>query len=415
MRRGVQRLAAEPRQLAGSGLDENELRTLLLRLREDDVEYFDLKVRAAAVSEASCLANKRRSCHGRMHRQQAAELDDGFFARHRPNFPPLPACLPPQAMCKERQLGGRDSKDNLRAKLLRRVRQDLGMPVFGPDNVQPADVRPPQSMNSEELRQLFDSRDCMMPASRSQILAMANALLIADGLLTPEQAVWPQSSDGSWASLSAVKLRQACVVRGLPSKGLRNELVKRLEAHDAAAAAAAAAPDDPPAADAPAADPTPAAEAPVEVPAEAVAEEVSSGAGSSSDEEGRELGAVPAPSNTSQLQAAQDMWAGLKRMDVSACSRRCVRVCAVHVWCTALLRCVCDARVPVNTSAVAELLMLSKMDAGMLPADVPHAPPPSCVVSCSICLPAGGWAAGGAAAARPEEPGHQAGADGQAH
>ena len=65
-------------------------------------------------------------------------------------------CL--QAICKERQLGGRDSKDNLRAKLLRSVRQQLGLPVYGPENVNPATVRPPEQMNEEELRQLFASR-----------------------------------------------------------------------------------------------------------------------------------------------------------------------------------------------------------------------------------------------------------------
>ena len=69
--------------------------------------------------------------------------------------PPLPS---PQTMCKARSLGGKDTKDNLRAKLLRSVRQDLGLPVYGPENVSAASVRLPQQMTEEEMRHLFDSR-----------------------------------------------------------------------------------------------------------------------------------------------------------------------------------------------------------------------------------------------------------------
>ena len=49
-----------------------------------------------------------------------------------------------QTKCREWGLGGKDNKDNLRAKLLRKVRQELGLPVFGPDNVPPGSVRLPQ-------------------------------------------------------------------------------------------------------------------------------------------------------------------------------------------------------------------------------------------------------------------------------
>lgn len=78
-------------------------------------------------------------------------------------LPPLPSSsapfLPPQQkLCKERGLGGKDSKENLRAKLLRSVRTQLGLPTYGPDTVAPASVRMPQTMSEEEMRQLFDSR-----------------------------------------------------------------------------------------------------------------------------------------------------------------------------------------------------------------------------------------------------------------
>lgn len=52
--------------------------------------------------------------------------------------------LSTQSKCREWGLGGKDNKDNLRAKLLRKVRQELGLPVFGPDNVPPGSVRQPQ-------------------------------------------------------------------------------------------------------------------------------------------------------------------------------------------------------------------------------------------------------------------------------
>lgn len=63
-----------------------------------------------------------------------------------------------QALCRGRGLGGKDSKDNLRAKLLRSVRQELGLPVYSPETVGPGSVRLPQQMSEEELRHLFDSR-----------------------------------------------------------------------------------------------------------------------------------------------------------------------------------------------------------------------------------------------------------------
>lgn len=61
-------------------------------------------------------------------------------------------------MCRERGLGGKDSKYNLRAKLLRWVRCALGFPVYGPDNVPAASVRPPDQLTEEELRHIFDMR-----------------------------------------------------------------------------------------------------------------------------------------------------------------------------------------------------------------------------------------------------------------
>lgn len=58
-----------------------------------------------------------------------------------------------QSKCREWGLGGKDNKDNLRAKLLRKVRQELGLPVFGPDNVPPGSVRQPQVRAGAGLEQ----------------------------------------------------------------------------------------------------------------------------------------------------------------------------------------------------------------------------------------------------------------------
>ena len=100
-------------------------------------------------------------------------------------------CLPlrrlTQALCRKRALGGKDNRDNLRAKLLRCVRQELGLPVYGPHNVSPGAVRMPQDMSEAELRQLFVSRGCLPPVEPLQALSLANALLVADGLVEPTQ------------------------------------------------------------------------------------------------------------------------------------------------------------------------------------------------------------------------------------
>lgn len=144
-RRVVLRVAAEARPGTGTGT-EADLRSLLMRLREDDVEYFDLKV-------CCCLydCHSAKSCRASpTHEMRACPFPQTAPATHRPTCP--------QTLCKDWQLGGRDSKENLRAKLLRRVRQELGLPIFGPDNVPPSTMRLPQAMSQQELLQLFETR-----------------------------------------------------------------------------------------------------------------------------------------------------------------------------------------------------------------------------------------------------------------
>lgn len=157
-----------------------------------------------------------------------------------------------------------------------------------------------------------------MPANQAQALIMANALLVADGLLDPDQVrrmwrgascrrsgsaslglvgpapvpaarmqathsrtwptlqvVWPEAV-GPWSSMTVVQLKAACTSRGLPTKGLREDLISRLEEQDVALAAGAVA--------------AAAAEA-----AEA---------------------APPSTANNAQLQAAQDLFASMHHMEV---------------------------------------------------------------------------------------------------
>lgn len=152
-------------------------------------------------------------------------------------------------MCKERQLGGRDSKENLRAKLLRAVRVELGLPVYGPGPeggaapAAAAATKLPQAMSSKELSALFESRGMLQPSGRVAALTAASALLVADGLLDPATVACPDP-EAAWSSMTVSQLKQACTARGLPTKGLRADLVQRLQEWDETSAAAAAAESD---------------------------------------------------------------------------------------------------------------------------------------------------------------------------
>ncbi|KAI7845525.1 hypothetical protein COHA_000948 [Chlorella ohadii] len=236
VRSGVSRTALRCRALSegrphGSA-DEAALQTLMMKLREDDVEYFELK-----------------------------------------------------SKCREWGLGGKDNKDNLRAKLLRKVRQELGLPVFGPDNVPPGSVRQPQDMTPEELRHLFDSRGCMMPGEAWQALSMANALLVADGLMTPEEVIVPDEPEDDYSRMTVVELRAKCVSRKLSQVGLKQQLIQRLREYDAKLVA----------------------EAEEHAHFEAAAAEA-----------GAAEGVAPSATNNAALHALQELFANMKNMEVAA-------------------------------------------------------------------------------------------------
>lgn len=178
----------------------------------------------------------------------------------------------------------------------------------------------------------------MMPSSQWTALSMANALLVADGLLDPEKArgactavdlggrevsrlwhaavclleagaaapahrtpplstcsplshskqvTYPDPPEGvDWGKLTVAELRAECAARRLASKGLKDELVQRLRQWDDELAR----------------------EAKAHASQEAAAAEAAAAEGVS-----------PTATNNAQLHAAQALYASMHRMEVRRC------------------------------------------------------------------------------------------------
>lgn len=134
----------------------------------------------------------------------------------------------PQSMCKLNGLGGKDMKYNLRAKLIRKVREMLGKPVWDRRSYGRR-VKLPTAMSDVELAKFYKQREVVMPDDKDDAIGLAFAMLVVDGAIS--QDVVPTTS--AYDKLNTKRLIQLCQKRQLPTKGNKAELLARLVEYDA--------------------------------------------------------------------------------------------------------------------------------------------------------------------------------------
>lgn len=130
-------------------------------------------------------------------------------------------------MCKDNDLGGKDMKYNLRAKLIRKLRELLGKPVWDKTSYGRR-VKRPDAMSDSELAKFFREREVVMPEDQDEAIGLAFAMLVTDGIFKQEEV--PTTS--AYDRFNAKELAKLCLERGLPHKGNKGELLSRLQLHD---------------------------------------------------------------------------------------------------------------------------------------------------------------------------------------
>ncbi|KAI8105591.1 hypothetical protein M9434_000175 [Picochlorum sp. BPE23] len=133
-----------------------------------------------------------------------------------------------KSMCKLNGLGGKDMKYNLRAKLIRKVREMLGKPVWDKRSYGRR-VKLPTAMSEGELAKFYKQREVVMPDDKDDAIGLAFAMLVVDGAIS--QDVVPTTS--AYDKLNTKRLIQLCQKRNLPTKGNKAELLARLVEYDA--------------------------------------------------------------------------------------------------------------------------------------------------------------------------------------
>ena len=133
-----------------------------------------------------------------------------------------------KSMCKLNGLGGKDMKYNLRAKLIRKVREMLGKPVWDRRSYGRR-VKLPSAMTDGELAKFYKQREVVMPDDKEDAIGLAFAMLVVDGAIS--QDVVPTTS--AYDKLNTKRLIQICQKRNLPTKGNKAELLARLVEYDA--------------------------------------------------------------------------------------------------------------------------------------------------------------------------------------
>eukprot|EP00889_Picochlorum_renovo_P001276 jgi/Picre1/28306/NNA_003712.t1 len=124
-----------------------------------------------------------------------------------------------KSMCKLNGLGGKDMKYNLRAKLIRKVREMLGKPVWDKRSYGRR-VKLPTAMSEGELAKFYKQREVVMPDDKDDAIGLAFAMLVVDGAIS--QDVVPTTS--AYDKLNTKRLIQLCQKRNLPTKGNKAEL-----------------------------------------------------------------------------------------------------------------------------------------------------------------------------------------------
>lgn len=133
-----------------------------------------------------------------------------------------------KSMCKLNGLGGKDMKYNLRAKLIRKVREMLGKPVWDRRSYGRR-VKLPSAMTDADLAKFYNQREVVMPDDKEDAIGLAFAMLVVDGAIS--QDVVPTTS--AYDKLNTKRLIQICQKRNLPTKGNKAELLARLVDYDA--------------------------------------------------------------------------------------------------------------------------------------------------------------------------------------
>eukprot|EP00890_Picochlorum_soloecismus_P003289 jgi/Picsp_1/3961/NSC_01473-R1_d-alanine--d-alanine ligase len=133
-----------------------------------------------------------------------------------------------KSMCKLNGLGGKDMKYNLRAKLIRKVREMLGKPVWDRRSYGRR-VKLPTAMTDAELAKFYKQREVVMPEDKDDAIGLSFAMLVVDGAIS--QDLVPTTS--AYDKLNTKRLIQLCQKTQLPTKGNKAELLARLVEYDA--------------------------------------------------------------------------------------------------------------------------------------------------------------------------------------
>ena len=130
-------------------------------------------------------------------------------------------------MCKYNELGGKDMKYKLRAKLIKEVRERLGKPPWTRESYG-MNFKYPNKMSDAELQAFFEEREIVMPDDYEEGIGFAFAIMVQDGVIDQSKVPIPSTYD----TRNTDDLKKICRERNLPQSGNKAELMTRLIQHD---------------------------------------------------------------------------------------------------------------------------------------------------------------------------------------